>query len=906
MDFLSAFNSVDFFGKDSGFFFIGQIEDVNDPKLSGRVKVRIVGIHPKDKDGGDGISTDDLPWAHVIMPVTHAQQARIGGKHGLLPGCWVIGMNLDGKEAQMPVVLGSFNFVAKSTEENNKTEPIGKDGKLDPNDPTFRNFLVANKQFPNVGRLTPNEQGGLATEPNDPARNTILSEADATKCGGTKVLQSQQDKSRQDTFTKDNLSGQVKNILKADGSCGHVLNAKEDVKREIAERLPSFNDRFIFNDVVWNNTTGNFINLNGIINNLACILASILIQALMNRKGEEEEINRQLRRNINRLANDRDGFLIERIDDESQMKDDTFHALFAQTLIDILCSLLRDLLKELDDNNKIVNPAADCVSDTIIENVENILDEKIQQIRGGLSGIGGGIIDSVLSLGAFTAYEFIYSEKYTSRIPHNKTNDISQDVRNKTKRCNPARFFNTEIGSLPSIGFNFSLANKSNFNNPSIFNFGGASGSGGGTILCRDATTDSEEFVPPAFPIDQDLIPGNDDFVPNIPPINPNIPTIPGQPPVTEQPTPRPELPNNGGIGGGNNGGIGGGNNGGQFPTTPVEPIDPNNPPQTPNLPTEPIDIIQPPVDEVPVEGGVVITPNPNIPAETPPVDDGVSVPVTPPETPPQTPPVVVNPPVVVTPSPTPIVTPPVNNEPGSGGLILPVPLPVAVAGPCARNFEIGVPNALVILNPGRNYIYYDQILNRVKFPQIYIQNYDGVPIPVVDRNTGELVLVLTSCELFDEDDPSAPVTVIPPSASEGSDGIFSDSPQFDIQLNGFFIQNTGFRYCRPVITIIDRDTNEENGKVNVTVFDGRIVNVQVVNKGTGFRRIPEVIITDTGVECQGQTGFGAVIYPIMELVPRTSTAEDFIPAQDVIFKISPTLENGVFDQQGNKLSDIE
>ena len=89
----------DFFGKDSFCPFIGQVEDVNDPNQSGRVKVRCVGWHPfnRGKAASEGNSdapakdealpTEDLPWARVGMPATHAQQARVGGKHGLQVGC---------------------------------------------------------------------------------------------------------------------------------------------------------------------------------------------------------------------------------------------------------------------------------------------------------------------------------------------------------------------------------------------------------------------------------------------------------------------------------------------------------------------------------------------------------------------------------------------------------------------------------------------------------------------------------------------------------------------------------------------------------------------------------------------------------------------------------------------------
>ena len=45
---------ADFFGKDNLTSFLGVVEDVNDPKQSGRVKVRCVGWHPKDRKKGKG------------------------------------------------------------------------------------------------------------------------------------------------------------------------------------------------------------------------------------------------------------------------------------------------------------------------------------------------------------------------------------------------------------------------------------------------------------------------------------------------------------------------------------------------------------------------------------------------------------------------------------------------------------------------------------------------------------------------------------------------------------------------------------------------------------------------------------------------------------------------------------
>ena len=172
----------DFFGKDSYTPFIGQVEDVDDPLMSGRVKVRCVGWHPKKRKGGrggDSLPTDDLPWARVGMPVTHAQQSRIGGKHGLLPGCWVMGFFLDGDEAQDPFVICTFNHTAKTSDKDNRLDVAGRTGKLSRQAEGFDKIFVAPKVSPNIARQTTDEQGSKQYQNQaDPAGDTNLSGAD--------------------------------------------------------------------------------------------------------------------------------------------------------------------------------------------------------------------------------------------------------------------------------------------------------------------------------------------------------------------------------------------------------------------------------------------------------------------------------------------------------------------------------------------------------------------------------------------------------------------------------------------------------------------------------------------------------------------------------------------------------
>ena len=58
---------INFMGLDGFIWFIGVVEDRNDPSKLGRVKVRCLGFHSEDKND---IPTADLPWAHVCLLYT--------------------------------------------------------------------------------------------------------------------------------------------------------------------------------------------------------------------------------------------------------------------------------------------------------------------------------------------------------------------------------------------------------------------------------------------------------------------------------------------------------------------------------------------------------------------------------------------------------------------------------------------------------------------------------------------------------------------------------------------------------------------------------------------------------------------------------------------------------------------
>lgn len=95
-----------FMGKDGFTWFVGCVEDRNDPERLGRVRVRCLGYHTEDKTK---IPTEDLPWASVMMPVTTPSMNGLGETPSFLtPGSWVIGFFTDAQTMQEPVVMGTL------------------------------------------------------------------------------------------------------------------------------------------------------------------------------------------------------------------------------------------------------------------------------------------------------------------------------------------------------------------------------------------------------------------------------------------------------------------------------------------------------------------------------------------------------------------------------------------------------------------------------------------------------------------------------------------------------------------------------------------------------------------------------------------------------------------------------
>jgi hypothetical protein len=138
-----------FMGKDGFQWFVGVVEDRNDPKTLGRVRVRCLGYHTENLVK---LPTKDLPWAHPMNPITSATVSGIGQTPlGVVEGTWVVGFFTDGPTAQQPVIMGTLPGVPKNLPSKGDTK--GFQDVINANYPKY-------SDEPDVNRLAVNKLAG--------------------------------------------------------------------------------------------------------------------------------------------------------------------------------------------------------------------------------------------------------------------------------------------------------------------------------------------------------------------------------------------------------------------------------------------------------------------------------------------------------------------------------------------------------------------------------------------------------------------------------------------------------------------------------------------------------------------------------------------------------------------------
>ena len=149
----------DFMGKDGFSWFVGVVEDRNDPAKIGRVRVRVLGHHSENLTE---VKTADLPWAHVMHPVTDPSMQGLGHTPSFLTqGSWVVGFFRD-NEKQQPVIMGSLPGAPENPADPTKgfSDPRGIDVPQAPysskNGPTYGPYPGTRKSGHTIGESDTN------------------------------------------------------------------------------------------------------------------------------------------------------------------------------------------------------------------------------------------------------------------------------------------------------------------------------------------------------------------------------------------------------------------------------------------------------------------------------------------------------------------------------------------------------------------------------------------------------------------------------------------------------------------------------------------------------------------------------------------------------------------------------
>ena len=169
----------EFMGKNGFNWFVGVVEDRSDPKRLGRLKVRCLGYHTEDLLK---LETKDLPWAHVMNPITSATVSGVGQSPlGAIEGSWVVGFFQDGADAQMPVIIGTLPGVPS---ELPTKITAGDDGKYPGKGfQDYKNASYPKYEETDVNRLAVNTKSGEEGETN-PHSSLTIRRADRTTSVG--------------------------------------------------------------------------------------------------------------------------------------------------------------------------------------------------------------------------------------------------------------------------------------------------------------------------------------------------------------------------------------------------------------------------------------------------------------------------------------------------------------------------------------------------------------------------------------------------------------------------------------------------------------------------------------------------------------------------------------------------
>ncbi len=252
-------------------FYIGVVEDNNDPLMVGRVKVRVAGIHTSDQTI---LPTEDLPWAILNNPVNSASISGVGDSPvGIVCGTWCTVIFLDPETKQIPLVIGTISGLP--TDVTEEYEFLDSSRGYDPE--TKRGYMDPQGIYPLKDNINESDINRLArgdkldsTILTDRENNRIKEVQEATKANDTG--DNSTDSSSDQTITTYNLRSRSQNT-------GDIT---------LSEHFTLYD--FLKSDTASANNIDNYPVSNDIINNLQ-LLAENVLEKIVNHYNTKPTIN---------------------------------------------------------------------------------------------------------------------------------------------------------------------------------------------------------------------------------------------------------------------------------------------------------------------------------------------------------------------------------------------------------------------------------------------------------------------------------------------------------------------------------------------------------------------------------------------------------------------------------------
>jgi hypothetical protein len=100
--------------------FLAIIEDLDDPLMLGRCRLRVFQHHDKS------IPTEDLDWAKPIIPNSSAIEGVGISPTWYKVGTWVVGFYIDGKTRQQPLILGALDRIPGNDDNKHSVSKLAR------------------------------------------------------------------------------------------------------------------------------------------------------------------------------------------------------------------------------------------------------------------------------------------------------------------------------------------------------------------------------------------------------------------------------------------------------------------------------------------------------------------------------------------------------------------------------------------------------------------------------------------------------------------------------------------------------------------------------------------------------------------------------------------------------------